>query len=543
MASSEGIQPPPRFAATSDSIAEDAERLVRRSRRFQDDLIQTVTPSAATFSNVILPLANMENEFALRSKILCFYRHVSEDANIRAASNKAQALFDAFRTESLMREDIFALVRTVHDQSRNLDRESALLLKLAYNRHIQTGVGLLVVDQKERFKAIQTRLSQIKISFRENLVSDKTTISFTFAELEGVPDKILAKLGKTEAPQDQYQVMLSNPSHMEILSYATKSETRKRMFVAGQNRCRDNGPLLKEAVILRHESAILLGFPNHAARQLQGTMAETPNTVNDFLEDLRIKITPAGLDSLKVFKDAKRKHLSSQGETDKHDDRFFLWDYQFYHRLILEQEISLDRQKLREYFPIQKTIPNMMSIFAHLFGLEFTELQKSEEPPHMVWHKDVQAFRVHESQERGGEFLGYLYIDPFHRPGKYPQASCFNLQPVRASSPAPSHFHLITISRGSLGRTGRVHFQQWHFSVMSLNQPRRNQASCRILKWYSCSMSLATACMISCPRPDIPASTGLMASLLTLVNYQANCSNSGAGCHRSSKPSVATTRI
>ncbi|KAK8915310.1 Saccharolysin [Metarhizium anisopliae] len=296
MASNEEIQPLPRFAATPDSIAEDAERLVQRSRRFHDDLVQTVTPSTATFANVILPLINMENEFALQSNILCFYRHVSEDAEIRAASSKVQTLFNAFLTELLMREDIFTLVRTVHNQSKDLDQESASLLTFAYNRHIQTGVGLLGEGQKQRFQAIQARLSQIKTTFGENLVSDKTTISFTLAELEGVPDRILAKLEKKGAPQDQYEVILSNPSHTEILSYATRSETRKRMFIASQNRCSDNGPLLKEAVILRHESACLLGFPNHAARQLQGTMAETPNTVNDFLEDLRIKITPTGLD-------------------------------------------------------------------------------------------------------------------------------------------------------------------------------------------------------------------------------------------------------
>ncbi|KFG79793.1 metallopeptidase MepB [Metarhizium anisopliae] len=466
MASNEEIQSLPRFAATPDSIAEDAERLVQRSRRFHDDLVQTVTPSAATFANVILPLINMENEFALQSNILCFYRHVSEDAEIRAASSKVQTLFNAFLTELLMREDIFTLVRTVHNQSKDLDQESASLLTFAYNRHIQTGVGLLGEGQKQRFQAIQARLSQIKTAFRENLVSDKTTISFTLAELEGVPDRILAKLEKKGAPQDQYEVILSNPSHMEILSYATRSETRKRMFIASQNRCSDNGPLLKEAVILRHESACLLGFPNHAARQLQGTMAETPNTVNDFLEDLRIKITPTGLDSLKVFKDSKRDHLSNQGEADQHNDRFFLWDYQFYHRLILEQEISLDRQKLREYFPVQTTIANMMSIFAHLFGLEFTELQTGEKTPHMFWHEDVQVFRVHESRERGREFLGHLYIDLFHRPGKYAQASCFNLQPGFTRQDGSRSFPAVAFLCDIPKPTSTKPSLLWHFEVV-----------------------------------------------------------------------------
>ncbi len=323
MAVSKVVQPSPRFTATPDSIARDAESLVRHLRRLQDDLVQTVPPSAATFASVMVPLAHIESEFSVKGNILGFFRSVSEDDQIRVASMNAETLLDDFRTESRMRDDIFALVSAVRDHGEDLDQESSLLLKSVYDKHIQTGVGLGDATQRQRFKEIRTRLSQIETNFDENLATDKNTTSFTSAELRGVPSHVLERLGRNEA-QDQYEVIPSNPDHMEILSYAREGETRKRLFMAGQNVCGGNRPLLKEAVLLRHEAALLLGFPDNATYQLQRKMAKNPDTVNEFLADIRFKITPPALESLQAFKDFKKNDLKSHGEADQYEDQFFL---------------------------------------------------------------------------------------------------------------------------------------------------------------------------------------------------------------------------
>lgn len=430
MAFNSAIQPPPSFAATFDSILEDAERLIQHSRRREDDMVQAVTPLTATFANVMEPLASIDNNFALESNILCFYQHVSEDEQIREASKKSQKLFDAFRAESFLREDIFALVNAVHDRSEDLDTESSLLLKLTYDRYTQMGVGLHDTNQKQRYKEIQARLGEIKTVFLEGLTSDKSIVDFSLGELKGVPDRILAKLETKGAAQDRYQVTLSNSSHMEIMEHAIKSETRRRLFIASQNKCASNRPLLKEAAILRYESANLLGFPDNAARQIQGRMAKMPDTVNKFLAEFCSKIRPAGLASLNALQYFKRDDISHRDEPDRHDHSFFMWDYHFYHRLMLEKHLAIDRQKIREYFPLQTTIAGMMSIFAALFRLEFTELKGTDKSSNMVWYQDTKVFQVHDTQKRSNRFLGYLYLDLFHRRSKYPNPACFNLQPV-----------------------------------------------------------------------------------------------------------------
>ncbi|UKZ50497.1 hypothetical protein TrVGV298_004760 [Trichoderma virens] len=380
------------------------------------------------------PLARIDNNFALQSNILSVYQDISENDQIREASKKSRKLFDAFRTQSFMREDVFALVNAVHDGSEGLDAESSLLLKLTYDRHIQMSVGLRDTKQKQRYKEIQAQLAEIKPAFRQNLNSDNSTVDFNLDDLKGVPDRILAKLDPKGAAQHQYQVTLSNPSHMEIMERATKSETRRRLFIASQNRCVGNGPLLKEAAILRYESANLLGFPDNAARQIQGRMAKIPDTVNKFLAELCSKLTPAGLASLNELEFLKRDDVSRQDELDQYDHSFFIWDYHFYHRLMLERHLGIDRQKIREYFPLQTTIAGMLSIFGSLFQLKFIELKGADKSSNMVWHEDTQVFQVHGIQKQSNHFHGYLYLDLFYRQGKYPNPACFNLQPVMQSS-------------------------------------------------------------------------------------------------------------
>jgi metallopeptidase MepB len=42
---------------------------------------------------------------------------------------------------------------------------------------------------------------------------------------------------------------------------------------------------------------------------------------------------------------------------------------------MVEQEFSIDEQKIAEYFPLQSTVDGMLGIFKDLFGFIFVEIQ------------------------------------------------------------------------------------------------------------------------------------------------------------------------
>jgi metallopeptidase MepB len=186
-------------------------------------------------------------------------------------------------------------------------------------------------------------------------------------------------------------------------------------------------PLFREAIILRDEAARLLGYPDHASFRIEDKMAKTPKTVLDFLGDLRTQLAPGGVKETEHLKDLKQQDLKSRGLEATYDGNYYLWDHRFYDRLMVENEYSIDEQKIAEYFPLQSTIQGMLQIFEELFGLVFVPIEGADRDKisetgkgnDIIWHEDVKLFSVWDEEGQGGAFSGYLYLDLHPRPGKY----------------------------------------------------------------------------------------------------------------------------
>ncbi|KAJ3494446.1 hypothetical protein NLG97_g4070 [Lecanicillium saksenae] len=387
------------FSVTVASITADAEELVRESRRQRDELVRKVAPDQATFDNAMLPLAQIQNKFTIQANVLAFYRHVSTDADIRDASANVQNLFDEFHAECWMREDIFRLVDAVYHGPREMSTESSLFLETLHNKFTQSGLGIQGISARNRLKEIKSRLSKIHTEYQQNLGHQTDYIFFAPSELDSVPDSIIKQL-ESNSGGGTLRVDLSNPSHRNILSSATQEGTRKKLYLAMDSRCKENVPLLQEAVQLRYEMAKLLGFSNYAAFQMQSRMAKNPDTAQRFLSNLRSKLMPYGLKSLDGLKALKRSETSLS---------------------------SVDRTRIKEYLPLQTTTQAILDLMARLFGISFKKINAKNGSD--IWQEDVQMFAVYDNEANGGGFLGYLYLDLFQRDGKYSHASCINLNP------------------------------------------------------------------------------------------------------------------
>ncbi|KAF2180573.1 metallopeptidase MepB [Zopfia rhizophila CBS 207.26] len=431
-------QAPPKFTATPSSLIEDTKRLIDRSRSVQDGIVKDIAPEKASFENVLLPIARDDNKMAIESHIIGFYQAVSTDQKLRDASTEAEKLLDDFGIESSMREDVFNLVDAVLQKKESLDPESQRLLEKDHKAYIRNGLGVSAGPKRDRFKEIKKRLSEISIVFQKNLNEENGGIWFTPDELGGVPEDLVASLEKgTGENEGKIKLTFKYPDLFPTLKYAKNAETRKRVFVENENKCNQNVPLFREAVLLRDEAARILGYKNHAEFRIEDKMAKLPRTVDDFLGDLRTRLAPGGQEEIKKLIALKKQDLKERGEKDPYGEGYYLWDHRYYDRLMLEKDFSLDQQKIAEYFPLQTTIQGMLKIFEELFGLAFIEivgkdrddLAESGKGSDIVWHEDVQVFSVWDDEGEGSGFVGYLYLDLFPREGKYGHAANFNLQP------------------------------------------------------------------------------------------------------------------
>jgi metallopeptidase MepB len=432
-------QAPPLFTATPISIIDDAKRLIEQSRKVQNRITRGVQPETATFANTLLLLAQDENTRTLEAHVLEFYQNVSTDEELRAASSVGQSLLKDFAVETAMREDLYNLIEAALKKNETLDPESRRLLEKEHKNYIRNGLGLPGGPRRNRFKEIEKRLGQISIDFQKNLNEENGGIWFTPKELDGVPEDALSELESGRGENEgKLRLTFKYPDVVSTLNYATSSETRRQLYIANTNKCNQNVPLLKEALVLRDEAARLLGYSNHAAFRLEDKMVKSPQAVDTFLRDLRSRLSARGLKEIETLKELKKADLESRGE--QFDNHYYLWDHGYYDRLMLEKAFSFDQQKVAEYFPLNTSIQRMLKTLEKLFGLVFTEIigkdrddiAETGKGSDIVWHQDVQLFSVWDDED--DEFLGYLYLDLYPRNGKFGHAANFNLHPVRIIS-------------------------------------------------------------------------------------------------------------
>lgn len=293
----------------------------------------------------------------------------------------------------------------------------------------------------EKLKENKTRLSTLGIKFAKNIAEDTThilctregilSLSHPYLELDGLDDSFVNELEKVDG---KFKVTVQYTDLLPVMRMCKVVETRKRLDVANSSRCKENIPMLEEAVQIRQKNAELLGYPSHSHYQLEIKMAKTPETVLSFLGDLKDKLLPMGVKELEHLKQLKKKDVEAAGGT--FDGSFNSWDWAFYNRMLLETEYQVNHEKIKEYFAMERVTTEMLNIYEGVLGLKFQDCTEK----YKTWHPDVkvsfsiliptctfQAFEVHDAA--GNDFVGVFYLDLYPRDGKYKHAAVFPLRP------------------------------------------------------------------------------------------------------------------
>ncbi|KAG9944557.1 zincin, partial [Aureobasidium melanogenum] len=427
-------QRPPLFTKDASTIIPEVERLIAQSRKIQETILATVNPETATFSNVLLPLARNQNSVSRILPVLSFYEAVSTDEQLQDASTEAKKLFAEFEIEMNTHEGMFALVDAVVKKNEELEAEDKRFLERCHRNFLRNGLGV-TAEKRERFKEIQKQLHQLASDFEKNLREGNKGIWFEEENLTGLPKDLVASLTRgTGEHEEKLLLPFGFPHVSTVLKYATNSETRRIYYTAMDNRCPKNVNVFKEIMVLRQESAQLLGYANHAAFRIEDKMAKTPENVMSFLDDLHSRLSAEVKAEVDELKELKKQDLESRGE--KSDGKMYLWDQPFYNRMMLEKESEIDRQQIAEFFPLETTVTGVLGIFSQLFGLVFEEvvgegrdaLSSTGKGEDLVWQEDVQIYAVWDDEQEGGSFVGYLYLDLYPREGKYGGMCNMNLQ-------------------------------------------------------------------------------------------------------------------
>ncbi|AWG25236.1 M3 family metallopeptidase [Flavobacterium kingsejongi] len=370
-------------------------------------------PEKPNFKNTIEAMA-YSGATLDRISSLFFNLHSAEtNDELQKIAQEVSPLLSEFGNDIRLNEKLFARVKAVYDQKKTLDltAEQITLLDKQYKSFSRNGANLSE-DKKNQLREIDKELSKISLEFGENVLSETHAFQLHITDakdLSGLPEGTIeaAKELAASLEKEGWVFTLDYPSYIPFVTYADNRELRKKMAIAfgakgfGNNEY-DNQKIVLRIAQLRFERAQLLGYNSHAHFVLEERMAESPEKVNRFLNDLLEKAKPA---ATKEF-----AQLAAFAKKTDGIEQLEKWDGAYYSEKLKQELFNLDDEKLKPYFKLENVLNGAFTVAQRLFGLHFTEVTGIDK-----YHADVKTYEVNDAD---GKLVAIFYADFFPRKGK-----------------------------------------------------------------------------------------------------------------------------
>ncbi len=396
------------FPYSELKISEFSPALKAAAGQLDQDLTRIKAETVVTFENTVVAFEQAFEALNLIATQFGILKSSNATPDLFAIAGDLMIEISRIEKKVFLDADLFKRVQFLFQKKESLkltDEESKLLEE--YFKSFDRNGALLSVDQKSKLKVIDDQLNQVSAQFAENAL--KATQKFELVindkkDLKGLPDSLIES---AQRGPDKWIFTLKAPSLLPFLMFSEIRELRKKMWFANSSRAFNdefsNVEVVKKIITLRHRRAQLLGTSSHAEFVLKERMAETPDKVFDFIQNLYqvvIKGAQKDFEEILYFKQ------TMDGQKD-----LMPWDYLFYSEKLKEKKYKLSEELLRPYFKLDSTLQGVFEIARRLYGLTFRKLESVP-----VFHEDVICYQV--TEEKTQKFMALLYCDFFPRDEK-----------------------------------------------------------------------------------------------------------------------------
>ena len=370
-------------------------------------------PETPTFQNTIEALEFSGNALNRLSSIFFNLNSAETSDEMQKIAQEVTPLLTEFSNDITLNEDLFKRIQSVYGQkdTLNLSTEQATLLDKKFKSFSRNG-ALLSEEKKSKLREIDTELAKLKLTYSENVLAETNNYQLHITnenDLKGLPEgtieaaKTLAKSKDLEG----FIFTLDMPSYLPFVTYAENRQLRKEISIAAgkkafQSNEFDNQEITLKIAKLRFERANLLGYKTHSHFVLEDRMAQNPDKVKSFLNDLLEKAKPAAETEFAELT-AFAKELDGIDYLEK-------WDGAYYSEKLKQKLFNLDDEKLKPYFQLEKVFEGAFTIANKLFGLTFIEVFDIDK-----YHEEVTTYEVTDEFD---ELVAIFYADFFPRKGK-----------------------------------------------------------------------------------------------------------------------------
>ena len=403
----------PRFADFRvEHVTPAVDTLLEENRGLVEKLVRPEVP--ATWGAFVEPLEDANERLGRAWGQVGHLNAVMNSPELREVYNANLPKITQYYTELSQHAGLYGKFKALRN-SGEFETLTPAQTRIIENelRDFRLGGAELGPEEKTRFMAIRERLSQLSSRFSDNLLDATNAFAHYVAdtsELSGIPQDVLEAAREAAQADDRegWKFTLHAPSYIPVLQYADSRPLRELMYREYVTRAAEfgkpewnNTPLIAEILKLRREMARLLGFSNYAEYSLTAKMADSPQQVLEFLNELATRAKPYAqrdLDELTAF---ARAELGL--------DRLETWDLAYASEKLRVARYAFSDQEVKQYFPETTVMPGMFRLVETLYGLT---IEPAEAP---VWHSDVRFYAI---RDRAGTLVGEFYVDLYARPSK-----------------------------------------------------------------------------------------------------------------------------
>ncbi len=370
-----------------------------------------------TWDNTLQILEDLDDRLNRAWSPASHMHSVIDNEELREAYNACLPKLSEYATEMGQNTDLYKAYKYVANGNEyaQLSRAQQSIIDHALRDFRLSGVDL---DEKSKnqFKDIQQKLSRLQTKFEENLLDATQAWKKHITnkkQLAGLPETVLS-LAEQAALREKLEgwvFTLEFPSYMPVMQYAENADLRREIYSAYVTRASeqdpnmgkwDNSVIMQEILVLRYQSAKLLGFDNYAHYSLAKKMAKDPEEVIGFLTDLAKKSKHAAMPEF--------EELQAFARSEYGVEKLEAWDITYYSEKLRQNKFDLSQEELRPYFPAPQVITGLFTVAHRLYGINTCPRDNVE-----TWHPDVKFFDIFDADN---ELRGCFYLDLYARPHK-----------------------------------------------------------------------------------------------------------------------------
>jgi peptidyl-dipeptidase Dcp len=396
-------------------------------------------PEAPSFENTIVAMERAGSLLSRTSRVFFGLNGSNTNPEMQKLQREIAPKLAAHSDAITLDPVLFARVSALYDKrdSLGLDPESKRLLWRYHKDFVRAGAKLGDAD-KEKLKALNAELATLGATFNQNVLKEvdaSAVLVDTRGELAGLSEaqiQAAADAAKAAGQEGKFLLRLTNTTGQPPLASLESRALRERLMLASLARGSRGGEFDNRATASaiakrRAERALLLGYPNHAAYQLDEQTAGSVAAVNKLLAQLG----PPAVANARSEAAAMQKLASGDGSAFE----LASWDWAYYAEKVRKARYAFDESQLRPYYELDRVLKDGVFFAAEkLYGLRFAE--RKDLP---VYQPSVRVFDVFD---KDGSPLALFVADYYARPNKnggawasayVPQSGLLGTKPVIAN--------------------------------------------------------------------------------------------------------------